>query len=210
MVIFVPPAGILTVILALFAAVISMPTFNEKMKNPWLRSLAILVFCLIAAAEIAVISHADRVSESHFQYMVSRFNNTDRLVADNIAAQQRVTALRPTIKPHAVPPVSLKERAIHLSADILSFLTQRLASEPPLPRRETWEQDMQMEANYFKQTMAIYSQTFGAKVIAIHNELASKGITDRELDSSYENPINPNGIRTVAERIGALAERLPD
>jgi len=63
---------------------------------------------------------------------------------------------------------------------------------------------------YMNQTMSIYSETFGAKVIAMRNELAYKGITDGQLDSFYEHPTNPIGIRIVAEHIGALAERLPD
>lgn len=211
MVVFIPPAGTLTVVLALMAAIATMPTIIQWLEKPVVRRVTIFCFCLIAAAEIAIISRADRVSESHFQYVVSRFDNTDRLVAANQAAQQRVSALpiaRPTGKPHVTLPASLKERAVHLSADILSFLTQRRAGEPPLPKRETWDQDVQASIRYSQQTMSIYSETFGAKVIAIHDELASKGITDKELDSFYEHPTNPIGIRIVGEHIGALAERL--
>ena len=57
-------------------------------------------------------------------------------------------------------------------------------------------------------TMAIYSQKFGANVIAIHDELAAHGYKDVELDKFYQNPTNPIGIRTVAERIGALGEQI--
>jgi len=208
---FLPP-GTLTVALALLAAVTALPIVAERMKNRWLHAGAIFVFCSIAAGEIKIIQHADSVSESHFQYIVSRFDNTDHLIAANVAAQQRVAAL-PIVQPivkHVPQPVGLKERAIRLSADILSFLTQRQAGEPPLPRRETWDQDVQAEIRYMQQTMALYSQTFAAKVIAMRDELARKGITDKELDAFYEHPTNPIGIRIVAEHLGALAERLPN
>jgi len=57
-----PAPGTLTVILALLAAVISMPPISERMKKPWLRAAAIFMFCLIAAAEIAIIQHADTMT----------------------------------------------------------------------------------------------------------------------------------------------------
>jgi len=212
-VLYLFPPGVFTVVLAVLAAVTSLPIVNEKLRNRWLHALAIFIFCLIAAGEIAIIQHADSVNESHFQYIVSRFDNTDRLVVANAAAQQRLAALaaaQPIVKPHIAQAASLKERIVRLSADILSFLTQRQAGEPPLPRRETWNQDVQDDIRYMQQTMAIYSQTYAPKVIAFHDELASKGLTDNELDSFYQNPTNPTGIRIVAEHLGALAERLPD
>lgn len=211
-----PPAGTLTLVLAVLAAVTALPKVSKKMEdNLFLHALAIFVFCSIAAAEFAVIDHADKVSEDHYEYLVSRFDNTDRIVTANMAAQQRVMTLaeHPTklgARFSGSPPQTLKSKAIHLSADILSFLTQRQAGEPPLPRRETWEQDVQTEVKYMQQTMALYSQNFGARVIATREELAQKGITDKELDDYYENPTNPIGIRIVAERLGSLAERLPN
>ena len=79
--IFLPAPGILTVVLAFLAALISMPTFNERMKNPWLRATAIFVFCLIAAGEIAIIQHADSVTTAE-----RKKQNDDHLV--ELAAQQ--------------------------------------------------------------------------------------------------------------------------
>ena len=64
--------------------------------------------------------------------------------------------------------------------------------------------------DYSTQTMALYSRRFGARVIAMRNELAVEGFRDDELDGSYKHPTNPIGIRIVAESLGALAHQLTD
>ena len=205
--------GVLTVVLAVLAAVTSLPRVNEKLRDWRVQALAIFVFCLIAAGEVAIIQNADSINESHFQTLVSRFDNTDRLVSANTLAQQRVASLpvATATKSHAVGLPGLKERAIRLSADILAFLTQRQVDEPPIPRnRATYDSDMHAFDRYSEHTMSIYSQMFARQVISIHAELARKGISDEQFDTFYERPTNPIGVRIVAEHLGALAERLPD
>lgn len=51
--------------------------------------------------------------------------------------------------------------------------------------------------SYFNQTVALYSEAFGAKVIAIHDEFARLGLRDSELDQFYEHPTNPIGMGSL-------------
>ena len=62
---------------------------------------------------------------------------------------------------------------------------------------------------YYQETINLYSQKFGSRVVYTRNELAKRGLSDKILDENYENPVNYFGIRTVAERLGALAQQLP-
>jgi hypothetical protein len=62
--------------------------------------------------------------------------------------------------------------------------------------------------NYDRQTMALYSETFAARAIAIRNEFARQGFRNSELDSFSRETTNSIGIRIVGERIGALAQDL--
>lgn len=103
--------------------------------------------------------------------------------------------------------IPLKTRALLLSSQILKFIGNR--SNTPLPKSETWAADTRRMLDFLDETMNLYSIQFASKVISIRNELAENGFEDRELNSNYERPTNPIGVRIVGERIGALAERLP-
>lgn len=110
--------------------------------------------------------------------------------------------------PRADSRSAIRNRALALSGEILRFLTERLGSEPSPPHPGTWERDTDSMMRYSGQTMRLFSEKFGAKIIAMRNALAQKGLTDKELDSHYEHPTNPIGIRIVGERLGALAHQM--
>ena len=105
---------------------------------------------------------------------------------------------------------SLKHRALALADEILRFLLVRQSSEPPLPTPATWKADADRMLDYSRETMGLYSQKFGARALALREQLAKAGFKDTELDDYIEHPTNPIGIRIVGERIGALGEQLPD
>lgn len=206
--------GYLTLILAVLAAMTALPGVTKRLDpkeskwGGWLHALAIFIFCSIAALEMAVIDHADKASEQHFQFIVQSFKDTQALITATQEAQKRVAALPPSSSIHVSPNLELKRQATKLSAEILQFLTDRQVGEPPIPRPSTWEQDMQAQIKYMQQTIAFYSQMFAPRVIAMHDELAKQGFRDGQLENFYEHPTNPIGIRIVGERIGALAERI--
>jgi len=102
----------------------------------------------------------------------------------------------------------IKARAKVLSSELLQFVSERQRGDPPLPWRESWAQDTEAHIRYSKDTMTQYSEKFGARVIAIHRELAESGLTDSQLDARYQYATNPLGITLIGERIGALAERI--
>jgi hypothetical protein len=68
--------------------------------------------------------------------------------------------------------------------------------------------DTEAEA-YQKQTVEMYAGAFQSRVIEIRDALAKQGLKDIQLDPEYKSPANAFSIRTIAERIGALAEKLP-
>jgi len=108
----------------------------------------------------------------------------------------------------ADPKLNLKKRGLILSSEILRYLGDREKAAPPLPRRETWQEDTDKIIRYFQETMSIYSQKFAGRVLAIHNEFAELGLRTEELDRFYEHPTNPLGVKAVGEQIGALSERI--
>jgi len=109
---------------------------------------------------------------------------------------------------HANGQADIKDRVEDLSTEINNFLTDRERNSPPLPTGVTTEADINNTYSYFKETINQYSIKFTPQVVAIRNELASKGLRDEQLDKYYEHPTNLNEIRIVAERINALAGRV--
>jgi hypothetical protein len=200
------PPGTFIAILGFLAAIMA---FFDPPKKGFKRFVLIVFLFLLMVGEIFVLRREQRIGEDHFTYVAQRFDNTDKLIKANQEAQARVAALPPitTVK-HISPTLELKRKATILSAEILHFLTDRQANEPSLPRPETWKQDTQAMISYMQQTLALYSETFGSRVIAVHDEFARQGLRDGQLDSDYGHPTNPIGIRIVGERIGTLAEKL--
>jgi hypothetical protein len=62
---------------------------------------------------------------------------------------------------------------------------------------------------YDSETLTSFMNAFEPRVLAIHDEFRRKGFTDRDLEIEYARPANRYSIRVIAERIAALAARLP-
>jgi hypothetical protein len=54
-----------------------------------------------------------------------------------------------------------------------------------------------------------YFKVFQTRVRDIREEFKQRGLTDERLEAEYANPTNTYSIRAIAERIVALAKRLP-
>lgn len=104
---------------------------------------------------------------------------------------------------------SVRKRALVLSAEILDFLDERKLERPPRPSPERWQADVQARLVHSDRTRAIYSKKFGSRVVAMRVELATHNLTDDTLESYYQHPVNPHVMEIVAQRIAALALRLP-
>jgi|SRR5882762_3766590 len=219
------PPGALTLVLAVLAAVTALPRISRKMENPFLHAGAIFLFCAIAAAEIAVIKHADEVSNEHFRFLVARFDEQRNLIAAQKDATQNLATLLPssvpssalapktlkaTIKSYIVP--SLKQRAFELSAAILQQLASReFFARTPAPNSQSFEHDASIWVAYDRQTVEQYREQFEPAVRKIRDEFASQQLTDRYLQQfTNMDPPNSTAVRLIAEGIGNLAKKLKD
>lgn len=99
-------------------------------------------------------------------------------------------------------------KSISLSEQIFQFLHERDSASPPKPVLETWLEDLKRITEFHHETMEQYTAKFASMVTEIRDQFADISLRDDELDSIYKNPTNPIGIRRVAERFGALAEKL--
>jgi hypothetical protein len=63
--------------------------------------------------------------------------------------------------------------------------------------------------NYDEETLRSYLDVFQSRVTEMHDELRKRELSDTKLEAEYPNPVNTYSIRTVAERIAALAKKLP-
>jgi hypothetical protein len=102
-------------------------------------------------------------------------------------------------------PEELRRNAVEVSKDVLDFLAQRDAEKPGSPSPDTWQRDVEEEARYSRETLALYSLRYAANLVAVCDALAEMGLVDKELETPDQHLANPLGIRMVAERIGALA-----
>jgi len=168
------------------------------------RIAASVILVLLGIAAVSALRREREESQRQYGDVVQRLDELKNLPPAKASSEDRLQAIA------AIPLTSLKHKAISLSDDILRFLVVRQAGEPPLPRPATWHEDADAMTRYSGETRNVYSQKFGSKVIATYNMLSDAGLRDSELDRFYEHPTNPIGMRIVAERIGALAERLPD
>ncbi len=183
-------------------------TLRENMTRREKVIWTIAIFALMALEVYAISADrraqnkelsADRETQvKRFEQTMKRFDD----VISHFAELQRTTiasyrASAQVQMTKGLPETSLKRRATTLSAQILKFVTDRQAGQPPLPRPETWDQDTRAMTSYFNQTVALYSEAFGAKVIAIHDEFARLGLRDSELDQFYEHPTNPIGMGSL-------------
>jgi hypothetical protein len=213
--------GMLTVILAVLAAVTALPKVVKKLDPEkgswWAHGAAILIFCLIAAAEMAVINHADKVSEEHFGTLLGHFQEQGKVSADNLDATNSLSSylhqrssVKTKIEPFTKP--SLKQRALELSAAILQHLASReFFARTPVSNSQSFEHDASIWVAYDRQTVEEYKEKFEPAVRKIRDEFAAQQFTDRYLQQ-FTNMDAPNvtAVRLIAEGIGNLAKKLKD
>ena len=122
------------------------------------------------------------------------------------------------------PAQGLKRRALNLSEAILNFIFERMQNAPPtapLPylftasfnsstygRFLTEQQDrINAAIQYPQETIRFYETRFSGSVEEIKREFAQRNLSDPLLDNPPTGDVNTR-IRTIAERIGVLAEKI--
>ncbi len=101
----------------------------------------------------------------------------------------------------------LKEETITLYRDIMEFLKQRKDNEPQIDL-DNWEELTNNLIKYSSETMNLYHENFGSRVVIIRQEYLKGGIKSDRLDQYYTHPTNPLGIREVAYGLAELAGKL--
>lgn len=203
---WLPPPGTLTVVMAVFFGLYTL--FEQP--NRWVKFIFVAVLLLLAAGEIFVLAKGQEISEQNFAYIVKRFDGVQSLILDVQRAQTRIATLSLTPYPKS-SPLNLKSEALTLSYDILIFLTQReTGASLSFFKVRYWlaAPDIKYQMQYEEQTMAMFSERFGARVVQIHDAFANLGFRDDGLDRVYNHPTNLYEVRVIAQRIGGLAEQI--
>jgi hypothetical protein len=202
--------GICVCLLGAEALGITLIPVKALDERKWIKRTAIVVCFLLAAGEIWMVKlERKAIDEQHKRDMQDIFCQFVKLDQDVLAVHNNAPVTAAT---RSLPADNLKRQAIDLSNEILSFLISREAppgygqggfGEGPFGGKPADTKD------YDAQTMRSYFDAFQIRVDRMHDALKKRGLTDPEFDTEYSNTVNTYSIRTIAERIGELAKKLP-
>lgn len=206
-----PPApGICVCLLGAEALLITLIPPEMLNDRRWIKRLAIVVCFVLAFGEIWMVRlDREATDDQHKQEMRDIFGRFVKLDQDVLALHGNAATTAAT---RSLPADNLKREAIDLSNEILSFLISREAppgygqggfGEGPFGGKPTDTKD------YDAQTLRSFFDAFQIRVDRMHDNLKKRGLTDPEFDAEYSNTVNTYSIRSIAERIAALAKRLP-
>ena len=208
------PPGWLTVILAVVAAVTALPLVTkrfdpEKSKwGGWMHALAILVFCSLAALEMAVINHADKVGEERITRLIATTTEIQTTLKDSIHTQAVLAQAqieRQQRHKRFDELLELKYRAAKLSSEIFSLLLSRSRGDPS----SVTPLDMARASAYMQQTVLYYDQNYEAEARRITTDLVAHGIRDKFLEDMVQaSPVGTLMVREIASHLAAQAERI--
>lgn len=204
------PPGAFIAILGFLAAILA---FFDPPKTGPKKALWVAFFFSLMVGEILVLRREARIGEEHFSFIATRFDEQSKTLTAlqaNNAALVAMNSPKPLIpEKHSpstsaiVPSLPLKLRAIELSTQLLNFLAGRQITGPPIPRPQTWEDDVKIAGRYDHETVDLYKQMYLPRVGQIRDELAKQGLKDERLDLVYKDPHNVTGIIIIADAIGS-------
>ena len=187
-----------------------------------MHALAIFVFCGIAALEMAVINHADKVSENRITDLQSKIGTTldtttriQTILTGSLNSQAlERQAQEERQKRHKVSDelIELKARAAKLSADIFSLLLLRSQMSGDVPiRRETFEQDAAKRLAFDEETVLWYRQKYEASVRQVVEDLKKNRLEDARLEMAVRDTFGVRDVEIIANHLSAQAARItPD
>ncbi len=193
------PPGVWICVLGVSAVMITLrPQIGLREKTAWIFLAFALFFLEIYAINAEQNKHVVEIAT-----ILGRFDETQKL---QTATNQSIAQLAESKAPQG----SLEYRALLLSNEILLFLGERQANEPEsvVDMMLSFDRDFDKPIKYSQQTMSMYSELFGPRVIEMRNAFAREGLKDEQLDRFFEHTENPASIRIIGERIGALAKQL--
>jgi hypothetical protein len=195
--------------LAIVLTIFPLPT-DKSPKAKFLRAIAIVVAAILCVSEIAIIrKDRDNALEQHKHDMdqIANFFKKDQSLILGLQRNQ-------TIIQHVTPRTDpLKRTVLDLSSQILQFLLNREVvpgfGQGPYGEVPFGGKPTDAEA-YDKETIDIYLKAYEPQVRTTYEVLKARGLTDPQLAQEYGNPVNTYSIKDTAERLTALASRLPD
>jgi hypothetical protein len=209
------PSGFLIAILAIPALIPALiPPGKFK---PWMKALVSVIAVLLVAGELSVLTHSQeqatsdrKAQDEEHKQEIGKLLQHFGFIESLLTAETHVNALK-SQNTNAVSSASLKSRSLDLSGEILQFLVNRQVA-PGFGQGGFGEggfggTDTNTDA-YQRQTAEMFAVAFQTRVTAIRDALAKQGLTDKQLDAEYQKSSNAYAIKTIAERIAALAEKL--
>ncbi len=101
----------------------------------------------------------------------------------------------------------LGAQALSLSSDLTAFADERNRLMP-IEGKPNWDEYTRTLGRHTDETLSLYMQRYALRVARARREFARRGLTDDQLDRFYDRPKTPLAIRTVGERLEALARQL--
>ena len=213
-----PAPGVLPLILAVVAAVVSTPMVVDRIKGSWWGHAVLFVALgCIAALEIMVISHADRVSEERITHLndqvsITVNNTTDiqRQLGGYINAQTlAVQAQNEKERHHKISDslMELKSNTAKLSANIFELLFLRTQMAPT--QGKDFQQYAAQSFQFDKETLIWYQEKYGTDARRVVDDLKSHGLgDDPRLEAAVQNVSSVRDIEIIATHLAAQAERI--
>jgi hypothetical protein len=194
---FIGILGAMAVVLTLFECL-----YDDRLRKA---STLIVVFSLLYF-EVVDLQKGQQDQQAQFRSIMDNFSYVQKLLIDYKSAAERLARLSPV--PHVENErTSLKRQAAQLSHSILEFLVNQKV-QPGYGQGGYGTSNYGGAATEEKKVMELYRAHYESEVVRVRNEFAKRGITDPELDVEYQNPVNSYSLRLIAERLGALSDRL--
>jgi hypothetical protein len=205
------PPGVCVALVGFEALIITLVIVvipPEEAKRPAWIMVAGVLGILLTYCEITIIRHDRKETfaqhEKDMADIALRIANVD---VDILAMQNNFRAQ--SFIPH---PDSLRTKTLSLSNEILRFLVSR-EIPPGFGQGGFGEGSFGGKPTdtkaYDQQTIEMYAAVFEPRVSEIVAQLKQRGVTDEELSKELSHPVNTYSIRDTAERLTALAEKLP-
>lgn len=94
-----------------------------------------------------------------------------------------------------------------LATQIFEFHQDRGKNKPKDDPGNFWESANRSSA-YMQESLSLYSIRFQSRVTDVREEYLKKGISNKDVDMYYKDPVNYIGIRELASGLNELASKL--
>jgi len=198
------PPGTFIGILGTFAVVLAV--FERAIRGSFAKAVTLIVAFSLLYFEVVDLQKAQKDQEHEYESITGNFLYIQKLLIDYRESVDRLADLRSSPQ-SPNERETLKRDAAGLSHAILDFLVKQKV-QPGYGQGGFGVGTFGGGPIAEQQTMETYKRSYESQVIGLRNRFAKLGITDPELEDEYLKPINSYSLRSIAERLGALSDRL--